>query len=52
MHGEYNVKFDECVSMENWWNDADRAVPQYLEKRLSQCCFDQDWPGIEPRPPW
>jgi len=31
-------------------NDADRGMPEYLEK-LSQCCFDQDWPGFEIKPP-
>jgi len=32
-------------------NGADRGIPEYLEKKLSQCCFDQDWSGFETRPP-
>ena len=31
-------------------NDADRGMPEHLEKKLSQCFFDQDWPGFEIKP--
>ena len=41
------------MSMEHWWNDADRRKPKYTEKSLSHCNivhlrFYTDWPRIKP----
>jgi len=40
------------MSMEHWWNDADRRKPKYTEKSLSRCNiiylrFCTDWPQIK-----
>ena len=44
------------MSVESWWNDSDRGIPNYLERRLSQCHFVHhtphiDWHDIEHAPP-
>jgi hypothetical protein len=44
------------MTMEHWWNDADRGKPKYSEKNLSHCHFVHyrslmDGPGIEHGPP-
>ena len=46
---------DEWMSMEQWWNDTDRAKLQYLKKKMSQFHFVHHkthmvWPEIEPMP--
>jgi hypothetical protein len=46
------------MSMEQWWNDIDRAKRKNSEKNLSQCHFVHykfhvDWPGDKPgHPRW
>lgn len=44
------------VSMDHWWNEADKRKQNYWEKHLSQCHFVHHrshigCPGIEPGPP-
>jgi hypothetical protein len=48
---------DEWMSMEQWWNDTDRAKLKYWEENQSQCHFVHhesymDWPGIKLGPQW
>jgi len=44
------------MSMDHWWNEAEKRKPNYWEKHLSQCHFVHHWshmdyPGIELGPP-
>jgi len=39
---------DGSVSVEHWWNGADRRKLKYWDSILSYCIFVLHWSGIEP----
>jgi hypothetical protein len=45
--------YSDEVSMDHWWNNTDRAKPEYQEKKVFQRYFAYlkshlDWSEIEP----
>jgi len=53
----YHVVTDECMSLKDWWNSADRAKPKCLKKISSHYHFIHhkshvNWPQIERMPLW